>query len=231
MSKRAFLILFAFMPTFAHAQNSAPEAVPIVDTIPAARDVAFPGVISIVVDASDNTRGIFSISETIPVAKAGPLTLLYPKWLPGHHSDNGQISALAGLSFDVGGREIPWRRDPVDVFAFHIDVPEGASSVEARFQFLAPTDASQGRLVTAPSMLNLQWNAVTLYPAGYYVRGIQVDPTVKLPDGWKPATALEIANQDGATVHFKQVSYDTLVDSPIFAGANVRVETLALEDV
>jgi predicted metalloprotease with PDZ domain len=227
MSNRALPILFALMPLLTHAQNSAPEALPIVDTIPPARDVPWPGVIAISVDASDNTRGIFHVSETIPVAAAGPLTLLYPKWLPGHHSNNGPISELTGLKFSAGGHELPWRRDPVDVFAFHIDVPEGTSSVEAQFEFLAPTDVAQGRIVTTPDMLNLEWNAVALYPAGYYVRQIMVEASVKFPDGWKAATALEIASQEGATVHFKQVSFDTLVDSPIFAGANVRVETLA----
>ena len=223
MSNRALPILFALMPLLTHAQNSAPEALPIVDTIPPARDVPWPGVIAISVDASDNTRGIFHVSETIPVAAAGPLTLLYPKWLPGHHSNNGPISELTGLKFSAGGHELPWRRDPVDVFAFHIDVPEGTSSVEAQFEFLAPTDVAQGRIVTTPDMLNLEWNAVALYPAGYYVRQIMVEASVKFPDGWKAATALEIASQEGATVHFKQVSFDTLVDSPIFAGANVRV--------
>ena len=227
MNHRALSILLAILPFFAHAQNSAPQAQPIVDTIPPARDVAWPGVITISVDASDNTRGVFRVVETLPVAAAGPLTLLYPKWLPGHHSDGGPISELAGITFKAGGRSLPWRRDPVDVFAFHIDVPEGSSSVEAQFQFLSPTDVSQGRIVTTPDMLNLQWNAVALYPAGYYVRQIKVDASVKLPDGWKAATALEVASQQGATVHFKQVTFDTLVDSPIMAGANVRVETLA----
>ncbi len=215
------------MPILSEAQNSAPEATPIIDTIPVVRDVAYPGVISISVDATDNTRGIFQITEKIPVASAGPLTLLYPKWIPGHHSDSGSIKELAGISFSAGGQSLPWKRDPVDVFAFHVDVPDGTTTVEAKFQFLAPTDAAQGRIVTTPDMLNLQWNAVALYPAGYYVRRIMVDPSVKFPEGWKVATALETASQDGATVHFKQVPFDTLVDSPIFAGANVRVETLA----
>ncbi|MGA2544601.1 MAG: peptidase M61 [Verrucomicrobiota bacterium] len=227
MSNRALPIFFALLPLFTHAQNSAPEAQPIVDTIPPARDVAWPGVITISVDASDITRGIFRVSETIPVSAAGPLTLLYPKWLPGNHSGSGPIPELAGLKFNTGGRALPWRRDPVDVFAFHVDVPQGASRIEAQFQFLAPTDASQGRIVTTPAMLNLQWNALALYPAGCYVRRITMDPSVKYPDDWKAATALEAATQEGATVHYKQVSLETLVDSPVFAGANVRVETLA----
>src|ERR1017187_5367489 len=185
MSNRALPLFFALLPLVTHAQNSAPEARPIVDTIPPARDVAWPGVITISVDASDITRGIFRVREAIPVSAAGPLTLLYPKWLPGNHSGGGPISELAGLKFNTGGRSLPWRRDPVDVFAFHLDVPQGASLIEAQFQFLAPTDVGQGRIVTTPAMLNLQWNAVALYPAGCYVRRITMDPSVKFPDGWK----------------------------------------------
>jgi predicted metalloprotease with PDZ domain len=225
LRNRALAILFAFLPFLAQAENSAPVAQPIVDTIPSARDVAWPGVIKESVDASDVTRGIFQVTETIPVA-AGPLTLLYPRWLPGEHSEGGVISELAGLKITAGGRSLAWRRDPVDVFAFHVDVPEGTSSIEASFQFLAPTDGSQGRIVTTPDMLNLEWNAVTLYPAGYYVRRIEVEASMKLPDGWKAATALEVDSQEGATIHYKQVPLDILVDSPVFAGANVRVETL-----
>ena len=221
------ILLATLWPLMLGAQNSEPQTQPIIDSIPAARDVAWPGVITESVDASDVTRGIFHVTETIPVAASGPLTLLYPKWLPGHHSDTGQIALLAGLKISADGHSIPWRRDPVDVFAFHIDVPQGTTSVEARFEHLAPTDVIQGRIVTTPDMLNLEWNAVTLYPAGYYVRRIQMDASVKFPEGWKAATALEVASQDGATVHYTQAGLDVLVDTPIFAGANVRVETLA----
>ena len=226
MNRRVLPVLMALLPFLAHAGNSAPEAQPIPDTIPPARDVAWPGVITIAVDATDITRGIFRVTETIPVA-AGPLTLLYPKWLPGTHADTGDVSALAGLKFNAGGRPLPWRRDPVDVFAFHLDVPRGVSSVQAQFQYLAAMDEKQGRIVTTPDMLNLQWSAVALYPAGYYVRRIMVAASVKLPDNWKAASALEIAARQGPNIRFKQTDLDTLVDSPIFAGANVRVETLA----
>lgn len=227
MKKRFFSILFALLPFFSQAQNSAPEALPVIDTIPAARDIAWPGVITLSVDATDVTRGIFQVVEQIPVSAAGPLTLLYPKWLPGTHSESGQISQLAGITFSAHGHLLPWRRDPVDVFAFHIDVPVGATSIEARYQFLSPTDAAQGRIVTTPDMLNLEWDAVVLYPAGYYVRRINFEPSLKLPVKWKAASALEVAAHKGATLHYKQVPLDTLVDSPVFAGANVRVETLA----
>ncbi|HWD94524.1 MAG TPA: peptidase M61 [Verrucomicrobiae bacterium] len=228
MKNCALAVMVVLMPlAMVHAQNSAPEAESIVDTIPAARDIPWPGVIHISVDASDNTRGIFRIAETIPVSAPGALTLLYPKWLPGHHSNNGPISQLAGLELKAGGKALSWRRDPVDVYAFHLEVPEGTSQIEADFQYLAPTDANQGRVVTTPEMVTLEWNAVVLYPAGYYVRQINVDASAKFPSDWKDASALEVASREGESVHFKPVSLDTLVDSPVFAGANLRVETLA----
>jgi predicted metalloprotease with PDZ domain len=215
------------LPLCAVAQNSEPAAQPIVDDIPAARDVAFPGMIALSVDASDNIRGIFRVRETIPVARAGPLTLLYPKWLPGNHSPSGPIAALAGMQFAANGHSLPWRRDPVDVFAFHIDVPDGTARVEAQFQYLTPTDATQGRIATTPEMIDLQWNTVALYPAGYYARRINVEASLKLPDDWRAGTALEIAGQENSTIRFKPVTLDTLVDSPVFAGRYFRVETLA----
>jgi predicted metalloprotease with PDZ domain len=228
MKNRTLSLLICLVPlVMIHAQNSAPEAQPIVDGILPARDIPCPGVIKIFVDASDNTRGIFRVNETIPISTPGPLTLLYPKWLPGHHANNGPISELAGLEVKAGGKPLPWRRDPVDVYAFHLNVPEGASQIEAEFQYLAPTDDNQGRVVTTPEMLNLEWNSVVLYPAGYYVRQINMDASVKLPPDWKEASALDVASQDGGTVYFKPISLDTLVDSPIFAGAYERVETLA----
>ena len=220
-------LLFALLPLIAGAQNSAPEAQPFIDRIPPARAAAFPGVIALSVDASDITRGIFAVRETIPIAAPGPLTLLYPKWLPGEHAPAGQIANLAGLTLTAGGASLPWRRDTVDVFAFHVEVPAETSQIEARFQYLSPTDVNQGRIVTTPEMLNLQWPAVALYPAGHYVRRIIVAPSVTFPDGWKAATALEVAAQEGSTVRYKPVSFETLVDSPIFAGANFRVESLA----
>jgi predicted metalloprotease with PDZ domain len=222
------LLLVLLLPVFTSAaENSAPSAEPIVDPIPPARDLPWPGVITLTVDTTDVAHGIFRTSETIPVTAAGPITLLYPKWIQGHHSPVGPIGLLAGFEFSAGGQTLAWQRDPVDVFAFHLEVPSGATSIEAHFQFLAPTDPTQGRIVTTPGMLNLQWDAVALYPAGHYVRQIQVAPAVTFPDGWKAASALEVDSQEGATVHYKQVSFETLVDSPIFAGANMRVETLA----
>lgn len=215
------------LPLCAVAQNSEPSAQPILGTIPPVRDVPRPGVIQLSVDASDNGRGIIRVRETIPVNTPGPLVLLYPKWLPGVHGPAGPIASLAGLQFTADGRSISWRRDPVDVYAFHVDVPQGAAQVEAQFQFLAPTDPSQGRISTTGEMIDLQWNTVVLYPAGYYVRRVNVEASLNLPEGWQAGTALEVARHQGFTIHFKQVALDTLVDSPVYAGPHFRVETLA----
>ena len=216
-----------FVPTSGIAAvNSAPQPVPYDDPIPAARDVPYPGTLRVAVDATDVTRGLFRVDETIPVSGPGPLTLLYPKWLPGEHGPIGPIASLAGLTITAGGRPIAWKRDPVDVYAFTVDVPAGAGKIEARFQFVSPTDAGQGRIDTTPDMLHLQWSATTLYPAGYFVRDIPVEASVTLPVGFRSATALETTSAVGETLTYKPVAYDMLIDSPLYAGRYFRREEL-----
>ncbi|MES2443129.1 MAG: peptidase M61 [Pseudomonadota bacterium] len=205
----------------AFAQNSAPQATPIADTIPAARDIDFPGTITLEVDATDTQRGIFRVKETIPVADSGHMVLLFPKWLPGAHSPRGEIEKLSGLRIRANGKPVPWTRDPVDVYAFHIDVPAGAKKLDIDFQFISATSGNQGRIVMVPNMLNLQWNSVSLYPAGYYTRRIPVQATAKYPDGWKAASGLP-ARAAGSTYTYDKTSYETLVDSPVFAGRYYR---------
>ena len=185
--------------------------------VPAPQDVPYQGTLKINVDATDVAHRIFRVHQVIP-AQAGPLTLLYPQWLPGNHSPNGTIDKMAGLVVKANGQVLPWTRDPLNVYAFHVDVPQGASSVEVEFQFLSSQDQRQGRVVMTPEMLNLQWNSVTMYPAGYFARQINTEASVKLPAGWQAGTALEVASRDGDTLNFKPINYDDLVDSPIYAG-------------
>jgi predicted metalloprotease with PDZ domain len=184
---------------------------------PPPQDVAWPGVLRIDVDARDIGRRIFKVKATIP-AKPGPLTLLYPQWLPGAHSPSGPIDKLAGLVVTANGTPLHWTRDPYDVYAFKVDVPAGATEVVAEFKFLSSQGGSQGRVVMTPELLNLQWNANSLYPAGVITRNLQAQASVTLPKGWNYATALETERRDGDTVVFKPISYDHLVDSPLFAG-------------
>ncbi len=217
----ASLLVSTALPLAAAAQvpagNSAPQPVPFVDTIPAARDVRFPGTIRLDVDATDTQRGILRVVETIPVPQAGHMVLLFPKWLPGAHSPRGEIEKLAGLVVTANGKRLDWTRDPVDVFAFHLDVPAGAKTIEARFQFISATKADQGRIAVTPTMISLQPNSVSLYPAGYFTRQIPVQMTVRYPDGWTASGAVP-AKVTGATYAYDTVNYEVLVDSPILAG-------------
>jgi predicted metalloprotease with PDZ domain len=200
------------------AQSPGPQPLPMPVPIAAPRDTPYPAAIRLNVDATDVDRRIFRVREAIPVRAGEPLVLLYPQWLPGNHSPSGPVDKLAGLMIHASGARVEWVRDPVDVFAFHVAAPANATSLDVDFQFVSPVDTPEGRIVMTPDMLNLQWNAVALYPAGYFARQIMMEPSVRLPDGWQFATALETASTNGGLATFKPVSLDTLVDSPIFAG-------------
>ncbi|MEJ7927023.1 peptidase M61 [Sphingobium sp. AN641] len=214
-------------PLFAQDSiRSRPTALPIVGAIPAPRDTPYPGgTIRLEVDASDTTQRIFRVRETIPVASGGPLTLLMPEWLPGNHAPRGQIEKLSGLTFTADGKPVSWRRDPLNVYAFHIDVPQGAHSVVAQFQFLSATQPNQGRVVVTPKMLNIQWESVSLYPAGYYTRQIPVQASVTYPAGWQAATALR-GRRTGNVVAYEVIDYEALQDSPVFAGTHFKAVDL-----
>jgi len=203
-------------------QNSQPQPVPIVNTIPAARDVTYPGTLQLTVDATDTARGIFRIRERVPVTQAGDLVLLYPEWLPGNHSDSGQINKVAGFRPTANGQLLKWRRDPVDVYAFHVDVPQGVQAVDVEFQYVSPTEGNQGRVVMTPDMASIQWIANSLYPAGYFVRQIPVQASVILPAGWQVGTALRPQAQTGNRIDYPVTSYEILMDSPLIAGRNYR---------
>ncbi|HEY3517416.1 MAG TPA: peptidase M61 [Gammaproteobacteria bacterium] len=217
---------FAAAVVVALGAVAQPRGVPFPPPIAEPRDVAYPGVIALDVDASDVARGIFRVRERVPVAQAGAMTLLYPEWLPGKHAPRGAINLLSGIEIRAGGASLAWRRDPVNVYAFHVDVPTGARALELEFQFVSPTQTNQGRIVVTREMLNLQWDAVLLYPAGYYASRIRVVPSVKLPEGWRFAAALDGAATNGETTRFAETDLETLVDSPLFAGKHYRLVEL-----
>jgi len=185
--------------------------------VPVPVDQPYPGTIVLNVDATDLSQQIFRMHMSIPV-QPGPLTLLYPQWLPANHGPNGPITQLAGLKFTANGRPVAWTRDPLHVYAFHLTVPEGATTLEADYQYLSPLDTGQGRITMTDDILGVQWISTTLYPAGYVARGINVQANLKLPAGWQYATALETDNRAGDEVHFRTSDLETLMDSPLFAG-------------
>lgn len=196
----------------------APEPRPI----PEPRDIPYIGPLRLAVDVTDVQRRIFHAREVIPVGQDGPLTLLYPKWLPGFHAPQAPIELFAGLKISAGGEALKWTRHPVTINAFEVIVPPGVDEIEAEFQFLSPTDASQGRVIVTPDILSLQWNTVLLYPAGHFAGAIEVEARLALPEGWEMACALEQEQGVGESVRFKTVPLDVLVDSPVLAGRYFR---------
>ncbi|MSP39540.1 MAG: M61 family peptidase [Deltaproteobacteria bacterium] len=189
--------------------------------IPAPQDIAYPGTLSLSVDLTDLERRLFTVRESVPV-KPGPLTLLYPQWLPGTHGPSGPVNLLTGLIVTTRGRRLPWLRDPINMYAFHIEVPADADRIDLEFQFASPQTSEQGRIVATPEILGLQWNTVVLYPAGYYASRIAVKADVKLPAGWQFATALDVASRRAERVEFAPTALDMLVDSPLFAGRHYQ---------
>ncbi|MDK2760253.1 MAG: peptidase M61 [Sphingopyxis sp.] len=209
-------------PLAAQDGNSRPQPVVQPLTVPLPADKPYPGTMLLKVDATDFARGIFHVRQTIPVAKTGRITLLYPEWLPGKHAPRGAIAEVAGFKASADGKPLTWTRQPTDVYAFDIDVPTGVKSIDVAFDFLSPTRTSEGRVVVTPAMMNLQWEQVSLYPAGYFTRGIPVQLDVTLPDGWTGAAALDGLKQSGNRYSFAPTSYETLIDSPMFAGRHFR---------
>src|SRR5262245_25625998 len=129
--------------------------------------------ITVAVDASDAPRKFLRATLTIP-SQPGPLTLYYPKWIPGEHGPTGPITDLAGLKIEAGGKQIAWQPDDVDMYAFHCTVPKDATSVEVSLNFLSPATTSgfsSGGSMTS-NLAVLSWNHLMLYPKGRAARDI-----------------------------------------------------------
>ncbi|HEU4820735.1 MAG TPA: peptidase M61 [Qipengyuania sp.] len=201
-------------------QPSAPVQQPINDLAPLPADTPWPGgTIGLSIDASDTRRGLYKVTQTIPVpADMRTLTLLYPEWLPGNHAPRGPISQVSDIRFTANGKPLTWKRNPLDVYQINVAVPEGARAVTASFVHTSPITGSEGRITMTQEMLNLQWEKMSFYPAGHYTRRIAVEPKVTFPDDWQVFTALDGARRSGDTVTWGRTDYQTLVDSPIFAG-------------
>jgi predicted metalloprotease with PDZ domain len=190
--------------------------------VAAQTEAPYPGVLELHVDATNVGQKIFTVHERIPVT-AGKLTLLYPEWRLGTHAPAGfLLSQLAGLVLRADQQRLEWRRDPLNVYAFHVEIPAGVTSLDADFEFLSPLDGAQGAIVATPLMLAIHWEALLLYPDGYYAARITAKPSITLPRGWQFAGALETTGEDGASVTFKPVNLERLVDSPLYAGEYFR---------
>ena len=215
-----FAALCIALTATAHAQNSpGPQPVPLPPPIVAPADTPYPGTISLLVDATNITDRILSVHETIPI-KGRDITLLYPEWLPGTHSPSNPASELAGLIVTANGKRIPWVRDRVDIYAFHVEAPKDATTLDMNFQYLAPQDPKRGRI--SAKFADVTWNSLLLYPAGYFSRDIKFETAIRLPEAWKFACSLDVKSQNGNLVQFQETTLNTLIDSPLYAGVNFK---------
>ncbi len=195
----------------------------------AAAAPANPPTVTIAVDATNAPRKIFHATLKIP-ATPGDLTLYYPKWIPGEHAPDGPVIDLAGLFFRADGKILKWRRDTLDGFTIHVDVPPGVHEVTADLDFLSPAiyegGFSAGSSAT-DKLAIISWNQVLLYPKGYTLGDINYSASLKLPEGWRFGTPLPVTSQRGDEIHFATVSLGTLVDSPVIAGEFLKIVPLA----
>jgi predicted metalloprotease with PDZ domain len=182
------------------------------------------------VDATDAPRRLFHVQMTMAV-KAGPMTLLYPEWIPGEHGPTGPIVNLVGLKIEGGGKPIAWKRDSVNMYAFHLDVPAGVTSLEVAFDFISPPESegiSSGSSATS-ELAVLSWNQLLLYPQGAQADDLQFQATLKVPNSWRYGTALPIARESGNEIEFQPASLTTIVDSPVSTGAHYRTIDLGAD--
>jgi predicted metalloprotease with PDZ domain len=178
-----------------------------------------PLVLSI--DATDIARKLFHSEISIPV-RPGPLTLAYPKWIPGYHAPVGPLNNIVRLKISANGQHLTWKRDAVETFNFHIVVPTDVDVVTVVMDVVAPTRPFVDPGQATAQLFVLEWNQVLLYPAEAASDDLPVRARLRLPAGWKYGCALAAQLADAGFLEFPQVSLTTLVDSPVLSGKYFR---------
>lgn len=187
-------------------------------SFPAMSSASSSQLISLYVDASDAPRRLLHSELTIRNVHGGWLTLVYPRWgIPTYEAPNTVVDNIVGIKFFGNGRPLEWRRDLTNMFAFHVNVPVGVSNLDVLLDIVAPQqrsdlDAATGRLLV------VDWQTVVLYPSGAAVRELPVKARLRLPSGWKQASALTSESTADGVLDYPTVSLATLVDSPVLAG-------------
>src|SRR3954471_11495805 len=178
------------------------------------------------VDARDVTQGIQHALLAIPV-RPGPLTLAYPKWIPGEHAADGPLTQLVALQITSGSRVVAWRRDSLDPYSFHVNIPAGVNVLQVRFDYVSPPKSFGDGYGKAPDatahLIILAFNHFILYPGNASVESIEVKVEVIIPAGWKFDTALEPERIEGGHIWLPQTTLYTLIDSPLLAGEYFRL--------
>ncbi|MGA1982339.1 MAG: M61 family peptidase [Acidobacteriaceae bacterium] len=196
--------------------------------------------IQIAADLTEVGRKLYHAEVDLPV-KAGPLTLITPQWIPGNHRPTGPVEDITGVVFTAAGKTLEWRRDDVNLYEFHLTIPQGVTSLHAHLDCIVTARATTKLAV-------LEWEKLLLYPAGIPVREIAVQPSVVVPAGWGIGTALTpvatglaapavtgVNEQDhtppaGSTMtRYAVTTVEQLEDSPVIAGQYFHEFELAPE--
>lgn len=193
-------------------------------SIAAPQDRRFDGTIRLDVDARDVLRRVFHVRESIPVQAPGKTTLLYPQWEAFSHAPTISAASLTGLVAFAGTRRLEWRRDELEMHAFHLDVPAGVDDITVEFQYVLRA----GEAFLRPGLVAVPWEKLLLYPAGWYARNLPIRAGVLLPSGLHAVSSLRAEETSGGSVRFGTTTLDALLDAPVMAARYVRSHDLGL---
>ena len=182
--------------------------------------------IRITADLSEAPRKLYHAEIDIPV-QPGPLTLTTPKWIPGNHRPTGPVSDITGVVFTANGKTLPWRRDDVEMYEYHLTVPAGVTTLHAHLDCIVTSRVTQKFAV-------LEWEKLLLYPANTPVKDIPIEPSVTVPMGWGIGTALtpvshnvggilngigdNVSITGNDTTRYAATTVEQLEDSPVITG-------------
>ncbi len=185
--------------------------------------------LEVFVDATDVRHRIIAVHESFDLtASSRPLVLDYPQWIPGDHAPTGALERIGELVVRVDGEIVRWVRDPDNLFAFHIPTTRASKHVDLQFVYLS-ADTESGEAVMTRSIVALKWPLLVFYPHGQRLADITIRPHVQLPQGWTWASSLSDPHGEAGKIDWKSVALDTLMDSPVYAGVNVRQIDLSAE--
>ena len=172
--------------------------------------------IRITADLTEAPRKLYHAEIDLPV-KPGENSFTTPKWIPGNHRPTGPADDITGVVFSANGKTIPWRRDDVDLYEFHVMVPAGVTTLHAHLDCIVLARASEKIAV-------LEWEKLLLYPSNKPVRDIPIQPSVTVPAGWgigtalTPVTSFDANAKPGGTIQYQPTTVEQLQDSPVIAG-------------
>jgi predicted metalloprotease with PDZ domain len=188
---------------------------------------ALPADFKVLLDARDIRAKRVHTQLTIP-AKAGPLTLVFPKWLPGAHGPTGPLESMIGLEIRAGGQLLTWSRDPYDMYALRLTVPSGTSKLDVKLEsgLAVDGDGFSAAPTSSDQLAVIPWNEFLLFPKGIDASKVMVDAAVRPPEGWALSSALD-HQPSGAGFVFETASIERLIDSPLQMGGHSHVFDLA----